>query len=67
MDLTSSHIDDTNAGWSGRTQKKFQLIWERGKVLVVADGRPVRRFRRRSKLKFPRIFMKLLDLPSRIR
>src|SRR6266481_4249895 len=25
MDLTSSHIDDTNAGWSGRSEKNFQL------------------------------------------
>jgi len=35
MDLTSSHIDDATAGWSGRSEKKFQLTCERGKILVI--------------------------------
>src|SRR6266481_6083421 len=71
MDLTSSHIDDTNAGWSGRSEKNLQLIrrliWQGGKIFVVADWRPVRRFGRCRQLKFLRIFLKLLDLRGRIR
>src|ERR1043166_9997078 len=48
MNLTSSLIDDTKEVRSGPLEKKVELISKCGKVLVVANGRPIRRFGGRS-------------------